>query len=487
VVDCWETANHQLSVVAFASGGAQLNYEWFKDGKSLSELYDANTPDENWANRAILYLDDMVPFRGFETGLSYDMQGVYHCAVTAGAAETMETEKVLVAVLRNPIISRQPESMQVALGSTIMMDAEAQIYGGIESSINLDEFEVIVQWYDASVAPPAEIVNDNRISGAKSTMLQIRLLTQEDLDKKYFVRMVGHCGTVVSEIAELTAMATVDFTVQPEDVVACEGDEIEVTFEAELTGGDGTEEIAYTLLKDGAPVEGPQSESMFPFTLTQDDEATYTVLAAVVPGDDTEMSEPFMVDVLSSATITSTMPAELAVDLADDSGTFTLEVVAEGDGEITYVWEFNDEVVGDAALYSIEAATFTTDDHAGTYRCTVTNECGTDAVEFTVTVVTGGIMMGVDNGTNAVQLSNTPNPVNVETKIEFNAETETSARLVVLDQSGREVAVLVDGPVSAGYNSVTMNVADYKLASGVYYYTLTINGTTTTNKLIVVK
>jgi hypothetical protein len=99
----------------------------------------------------------------------------------------------------------------------------------------------------------------------------------------------------------------------------------------------------------------------------------------------------------------------------------------------------------------------------------------------------GGIMMGVDNGTNAVQLSNTPNPVNVETKIEFNAATETSARLVVIDQSGSEVAVLVDGTVNAGYNSVTMNVADYNLASGVYYYTLTINGTTTTNKLIVVK
>ncbi|HHE46423.1 MAG TPA: T9SS type A sorting domain-containing protein, partial [Bacteroidetes bacterium] len=61
-----------------------------------------------------------------------------------------------------------------------------------------------------------------------------------------------------------------------------------------------------------------------------------------------------------------------------------------------------------------------------------------------------------------------PNPFNAETRIGFTIERTAPARLAVYDVSGRLVAVLVDGEITAGRHMVSFN-AD-KLASGIYFY-----------------
>lgn len=72
-------------------------------------------------------------------------------------------------------------------------------------------------------------------------------------------------------------------------------------------------------------------------------------------------------------------------------------------------------------------------------------------------------------------MQNYPNPFNPSTVIGFTVETQDLAspqvRLAVFDILGREVAVLVDGPMSAGSHSVTFDGSG--LSSGLYLVRLT--------------
>lgn len=80
---------------------------------------------------------------------------------------------------------------------------------------------------------------------------------------------------------------------------------------------------------------------------------------------------------------------------------------------------------------------------------------------------------------------NYPNPFNPSTRINFSVDNASHVTLKVYDLLGREVASLVDGRVSAGEHFAIFNAAN--LNSGVYLYTLSANGQTVTNKMMLVK
>jgi hypothetical protein len=69
---------------------------------------------------------------------------------------------------------------------------------------------------------------------------------------------------------------------------------------------------------------------------------------------------------------------------------------------------------------------------------------------------------------------NHPNPFNPATEIAFSLAAAGPARLAVYDLAGREVAVLVDGPLAAGEHRVSWRPQG--LASGVYLYRLVAGG-----------
>ncbi len=69
---------------------------------------------------------------------------------------------------------------------------------------------------------------------------------------------------------------------------------------------------------------------------------------------------------------------------------------------------------------------------------------------------------------------NYPNPFNPSTKIEFALTQPGHARLAVYDVLGREVAVLVDEPLTAGTYTKTFDARN--LPSGMYLYTLDVDG-----------
>lgn len=76
-----------------------------------------------------------------------------------------------------------------------------------------------------------------------------------------------------------------------------------------------------------------------------------------------------------------------------------------------------------------------------------------------------------------------PNPVHGRASIEFELPSRSHARLCVYDVLGRQVAVLADGPFSAGVHRVWFDGAGY--ASGPYFYRLEAGAAMATGRMMV--
>ncbi len=87
--------------------------------------------------------------------------------------------------------------------------------------------------------------------------------------------------------------------------------------------------------------------------------------------------------------------------------------------------------------------------------------------------------------TDYILNQNYPNPFNPSTTIEFGLPKSDNVKLVVYDVLGREVAVLVNENLNAGYYKVNFDASN--LSSGVYFYSLKAGDFVSVKKLILMK
>jgi hypothetical protein len=80
---------------------------------------------------------------------------------------------------------------------------------------------------------------------------------------------------------------------------------------------------------------------------------------------------------------------------------------------------------------------------------------------------------------------NYPNPFNPVTQIKFALKKTADVRLSVYNIAGQKVAELARGTRSAGYHTVDFDGS--RLNSGIYYYTLEVDGKAMTKKMLMVK
>jgi hypothetical protein len=78
-----------------------------------------------------------------------------------------------------------------------------------------------------------------------------------------------------------------------------------------------------------------------------------------------------------------------------------------------------------------------------------------------------------------------PNPFNPTTEISYSLPEAGKVTLAVYNTLGRQVAVLEDGFKSAGNYSVKFDGRE--LTSGIYYYTIKMNGFAQTKKMLLIK
>lgn len=106
------------------------------------------------------------------------------------------------------------------------------------------------------------------------------------------------------------------------------------------------------------------------------------------------------------------------------------------------------------------------------------------------TIFTNSPATGVESQHNASPAGfalsqNYPNPFNPSTVIDYNIESAGNVTLSVYDPLGRCVAVLVQGEQNAGRHSVKIDASD--LSSGLYIYSLNVNGRILSRKMSLIK
>ena len=82
---------------------------------------------------------------------------------------------------------------------------------------------------------------------------------------------------------------------------------------------------------------------------------------------------------------------------------------------------------------------------------------------------------------------NYPNPFNPSTTIDFSIPQNTYVTLKIYDISGKEVAVLVNSRMIAGYHSVNFNADSYHLSSGVYFYKISSGDFSQIKQMLLIK
>lgn len=80
---------------------------------------------------------------------------------------------------------------------------------------------------------------------------------------------------------------------------------------------------------------------------------------------------------------------------------------------------------------------------------------------------------------------NYPNPFNPATAISFSLESSEQVSLKVFNTSGQEIAVLIDGEMNTGNHTIEFDASN--LTSGLYFYTLSVDGINSTKKMLLLK
>jgi len=104
----------------------------------------------------------------------------------------------------------------------------------------------------------------------------------------------------------------------------------------------------------------------------------------------------------------------------------------------------------------------------------------------------GGVATDVDDEHSSIPDGyslgqNFPNPFNPETKITYQIPRAGFVKIIVYDLLGREIAKIVNNEQTAGTHQVIINMNQYRLASGVYYYRLESDGFSEAKKMVYLK
>ena len=106
----------------------------------------------------------------------------------------------------------------------------------------------------------------------------------------------------------------------------------------------------------------------------------------------------------------------------------------------------------------------------------------------------GETILGVENTPeypeSFILHDNFPNPFNPVTNISFELPMYTDVNLTIYNLMGQSITTLVDTKMESGYHQVSWNGSDAfgnQMPSGVYFYKVTTENATKTNKMLLLK
>ena len=83
---------------------------------------------------------------------------------------------------------------------------------------------------------------------------------------------------------------------------------------------------------------------------------------------------------------------------------------------------------------------------------------------------------------------NYPNPFNPLTRINYELRITNFVQIIIYDALGKQVTKIVNQKQIAGSYSINFNSSEFNLGSGIYYYSLSLDGEVKqTKKMILLK
>ncbi len=453
IVDCIGTTNHALVVVANADYNATLTYQWYKDGLALTGQ-----------TNPIFYINN---------ALTHDMNAIYQCMVTAnGEATGKNTRPTLLYTLRPTKITRQPENRRIDLGQLSTFDVDMNVFQ--EDPI---DYQPSIQWYRGGVM----LQDNDRIAGTKSSILTIRDIQAIDYGNDYYVKITGKCGTDSSVMIDMSEIPKLTLTDLAATLDLCVGSPLSLTVAA-VTSVPNVK-IGYQWMLNGVAIAGATSATYTVATVAAVNAGDYTCVVTLENNYDTKTTTVCKVTVDTAPEIVTNLAASVSVQTGRD---LSLAVVAKGNN-LTYQWlKNNTDIVGETNATYTRAGVVAADE--GTYSVKITNPCGVVTSTECVVSITPFLLMGLDGQAGEFILNqNTPNPFSTTTTISFVLPEASNVKLAITDLYGRELALVADRAMSAGYNQLDVRALESNLNAGVYFYTLTVNGKSDTKTMVVVK
>jgi hypothetical protein len=462
-VVCINDEEHQLFVKA---DGTNITYQWLKDGVVIpgatSNVYN------------------------IEGGMNHNVSAFYTCVVSGDEwCAPAVTNNIAIYVSGETIVTREPHPVYVLRGETAWFEVEAHMMGVPP------QYEPEFQWYqviDGQVDLPLN--NTGKISGAHSSVLSISDVQEDYFNTSFYCEISTPCGDPVRTKIHRINEVNLKFITQPAGVEVCMDEEIKLSVLAETS----TEQnIMYKWYKDGTPVTdnteitGSDTPNLTITPAMEEHEGTYYATAFLENMPEViVMSEEVNVMVNMPAMITSAPDAVINVEPADE---LNMAITATGDN-LMFSWEKDVdgtwEEVGTEATFGILVVR---EEDAGNYRAIAYNDCGADTTETIVVNVTTGGMVSVGEVVTGgyVLKAPMPNPVNHTAQLSYYLPLPGDITLTLNDALGNEIAVIANGYKAMGEHSVTLNVNEYNLSSGVYFYTLKTGRNTLTQRLMIIK
>ncbi len=211
------------------------------------------------------------------------------------------------------------------------------------------------------------------------------------------------------------------------------------------------------------------------------------VSTTIIVGQDSEITSIKM-----DLNLTHTYIGDLTVKLTSPVGTTVTLHNRSGGSADDIVGNYPDNLTPDQSL-----DTFVGENMSGIWRLTVIDGAGADTGTINDWCLHMGypedLLSPVEDGGLPTVLAlngNFPNPFNPMTKISFDLPRSTKVSLEVFDLRGRKVQTLVSENLSAGQHAVLWNGTDgsgRQVSSGTYFYRLQADGSTMTNKMLLLK
>jgi len=313
-------AGESATFTVAATGDAPLNYQWLKDGASLS--------GETGTNCVVASASEVNA-------------GSYTCRVTNpyGTALSNAAALTVNAAAEPPTITVEPADKTVNPGENLTLTV--MVSGSVPFTY---------QWYNGGSA----------ISGATSANYDVAAVQESD-EAGYWCRVSNLHGLDDSRLATVTVNDPPVIATQPASRTVNPG--TQVTFNISATG---TDPLTFQWLKDEVAIVGETAAICSVPSAESVNQGVYTCRISNMAGS--VVSSGAILTVNAAPSIT-TQPVSRS---AAEGAAVSFTVAATGSGPLAYQWKKNGTAIAGATTATYSIASVQTGD-AGGYLCTVTN------------------------------------------------------------------------------------------------------------------